>query len=297
MLKKIRILLAVIMLGSLLSLFVNLGSNFSRYFFWAVKLQFIPALLSLSWPFLLLWLAITFISGRLYCSVICPLGIMQDVFSYFGTKYRRQPKFIYRSPLTKLRYTILFIYIIALVFGLGVIVSFFAPYATFGRLVVNFVNPTAVWITNLVASGLTEIGYSNIYRSQYFTVDCLNFVISGLWGIIIAIVAFFFGRLYCNSICPVGTALGVISCRALYQIRIDEQKCVKCGLCAHNCKAECIDIGHGNVDNSRCVKCFNCLDTCHKGAITFNCKAAIKKSISNKDERLKPLSLEVKNNE
>ena len=271
MLKKIRVLLAVIAFGGMLGLFANFSADVSKLAF-LVKLQLIPALLSLNLLILLLWLAITILGGRLYCSIICPLGIMQDIFAHLGAKLRRQPKYIFHSPYSKCRYIFLVIYIIAFIFNIGFIVNLFSPYALFGRLAANITNPTAVWLNNIVALWLAETGQSNISQAQYFIVDWLNFSLSVVMGVMIAVIAFFYGRLYCNSICPVGTALGLISGRALCQINIDREKCIKCGLCARNCKAECIDIKNNNVDNSRCVKCFNCLDSCHKGAIGFNCR-------------------------
>ena len=286
MLKKVRVWLAVIMFGGMLWLFTNSGTNIYGLSCLA-KLQIIPALLSFNLFVLGLWLVVTLLGGRLYCSSICPLGIMQEIFSYLGAKFRSQPKFSFRSPKNKInngRYICISIYAIALVGGLSYIVSFLDPYAIFGRLAANFFNPISIWIDNKIAAQLASTSISSTTQVQYFTIDWLNFAISCLWGMIIVIMAFFSGRLYCNIICPVGTALGFISCYSLYQVKIDQQKCVKCGICARNCQAECIDIRHGDVDNSRCIKCFNCLDICHKGAISFSSKPIIFQMSSENDQ-------------
>ncbi len=281
MLKKVRVWLAVIVLGCMLGLFANFGAEIGKLSFLA-KLQLIPTLLSFNLLLrfnlfvLFFWLILTCLFGRLYCSIICPLGIMQDVFSHWGAKLRGQPKFTFRYPYSKCRYVFLLLYVIAFIFNLGFIVNLLSPYASFGRLATNLANPTAVWLNNMIAPWLATTGSFSISQAQYFVVDWLNFTISVLWGTIIAATAFFFGRLYCNSICPIGTALGLISSQALYRIKIDRDKCIKCGLCARNCKAECIDVKSGSVDNSRCVKCFNCLETCHKEAIGFTCRCRIK---------------------
>lgn len=286
MLKKIRIWLAVIMFGGMLWLFTNSGTNVYGLSFLA-KLQIIPALLSFNLFVLGLWLMATLLGGRLYCSFICPLGIMQEIFSYLGAKFRRQPKFVFRSPRNKVnnaRYICVSIYAIALVGGLSYIVSFLDPYAIFGRLAANLFNPISIWIDNKIAVQLAETSISSTNQVQYFTIDWLNFAISGLWGLIVITMSFFSGRLYCNSICPVGATLGFISCHSLYQVEIDRQKCIKCGLCARNCQAECIDISHGDIDNSRCIKCFNCLDICHKVAISFSRKPIIFQISSENDQ-------------
>lgn len=286
MLKKIRIWLAVIMFGGMLWLFTNSGTNVYSLSFLA-KLQIIPALLSFNLFVLGLWLMATLLGGRLYCSFICPLGIMQEIFSYLGAKFRRQPKFVFRSPRNKVnnaRYICVSIYAIALVGGLSYIVSFLDPYAIFSRLAANFFNPISIWIDNKIAAQLADTSISSTNQVQYFTIDWLNFAISGLWGLIVITMSFFSGRLYCNSICPVGATLGFISCHSLYQVEIDRQKCIKCGLCARNCQAECIDISYGDIDNSRCIKCFNCLDICHKGAISFSRKPIIFQISSENDQ-------------
>ena len=85
----------------------------------------------------------------------------------------------------------------------------------------------------------------------------------------LTVLAAWRGRLFCNTVCPVGAVLGLLSAKAPFKIRLDAAKCVKCGLCAKACKAECIDVANGTVDQSRCVRCFNCLGACKKGAMSW----------------------------
>ncbi|MEA2061909.1 MAG: 4Fe-4S binding protein [Thermodesulfobacteriota bacterium] len=70
------------------------------------------------------------------------------------------------------------------------------------------------------------------------------------------------GRLFCNTVCPVGTLLGLVSKLSLFRICIDREACRACGKCLHVCKAGCIDVKTKQVDISRCVYCFNCLSAC-----------------------------------
>ena len=49
------------------------------------------------------------------------------------------------------------------------------------------------------------------------------------------------GRLYCNTVCPVGAFLGLISKASVFKIRINEESCTSCGLCSSVCKAGCIE--------------------------------------------------------
>ena len=77
------------------------------------------------------------------------------------------------------------------------------------------------------------------------------------------------GRLYCNTICPVGSLLGLISKFSVYKIKIDDITCVECGVCATVCKSNCIDTENKKIDFTRCVSCFNCFQKCPTEAILY----------------------------
>ena len=75
------------------------------------------------------------------------------------------------------------------------------------------------------------------------------------------------GRLYCNTLCPVGTVLGWVASRAAFRIGIDKAACTKCANCIRACKAQCIDLKAGTVDFSRCVGCQDCVSVCDERGI------------------------------
>ena len=79
----------------------------------------------------------------------------------------------------------------------------------------------------------------------------------------------FRGRLFCNTICPVGTLLSLFSRYSLFRISFDSSACTHCGNCEHTCKAEAIDSKAMTVDTSRCVDCFNCTSSCPKGGLKY----------------------------
>lgn len=83
------------------------------------------------------------------------------------------------------------------------------------------------------------------------------------------------GRLFCNTICPVGSLLSLFSRKSLFHIAINQETCVSCGLCEHTCKAEAIDSKKKTVDSSRCIDCFNCLSVCAKGSISFTSRRSV----------------------
>jgi polyferredoxin len=88
MLKKIRIVLAVIFGLLITMLFLDISGVLHRYFAFAAKLQFVPALLALNAVVLIVLVLLTLIFGRVYCSVICPTGIYQDVVAFFARRLK-----------------------------------------------------------------------------------------------------------------------------------------------------------------------------------------------------------------
>ena len=82
-------------------------------------------------------------------------------------------------------------------------------------------------------------------------------------------LSYSYGRLYCNSICPVGTLLGLLSKVSFFKIGIIESNCIACGECETVCKSNCIESESKYIDFSRCVGCFNCFDVCPSIGISY----------------------------
>jgi len=115
-LKKIRVVVALVFLALSTVLFVDFDRIGATP--WATLVlypQFLPSLLqftqTLAWTStgFLLVLVLTALFGRVYCSTICPLGTLQDIFIRIADKLRkpRKVKFRYQKPHEALRYGIL----------------------------------------------------------------------------------------------------------------------------------------------------------------------------------------------
>lgn len=105
--------------------------------------------------------------------------------------------------------------------------------------------------------------------------------------LLLILLVWFKGRLFCSNICPVGAVLGLISKYAVNKIYIENDKCVSCGLCAAKCPTGSIDFKNKTVNNETCIKCFNCLGGCRKSGIHYGIKPA--KNISFSPVRRKML--------
>lgn len=277
MLRKIRVFLAVMSIIVITLLFLDFTGLTQQWWGWIVKIQFVPAFLSLNVVAIILLLLLTLLMGRVYCSIICPLGVLQDIVSHVrgwvGGKKRGKNRFKYSTPKLWLRIVILSLFIVLIILGLcniigTTIASFIDPYSVYGRIASSLFAPVYDAGNNLIAEAVADT------ECYWFTkVDTYNsiplIVISSVSLFVIGVISWVGGRTYCNTICPVGTILGLVSRYSLFKPVIDTSKCNGCTKCARNCKASCIDAKNHSIDYSRCVVCMNCIDNCSTGAIKF----------------------------
>ena len=247
------------MLLGITALLLDTTGMLRHWLGWMPKIQLLPAVLALNVVVVLAILAVTALIGRFYCAVVCPMGIFQDVVIWFHKIiFGKKRPYRYHKPLNWLRYTVLVLFVLAMVVGLNSIAVLIAPYSAYARMV-----------TGLHATGV----------AQWVAIITL---------VVIGLMSFTMGRLWCNTFCPVGTLLGLISRHSLFGIKIDADKCVGCHKCEHRCKSMCIDIDGGKtVDSSRCVNCFSCISECKQGAVTFGPKGRVAKSKGVDDSRRK----------
>ena len=269
MLKKIRVILAALMFVAVTLLFLDFTGTIHLWLGWVAKIQFLPAVLALNLGVVIFFILVSLVCGRIYCSVICPLGVFQDGVANLSKKGKKG-KYSYSKEIKWLRYGVWALFVIALIAGVNSFVALLAPYSSWGRIVQNFLAPVWQWCNNLFASIAEKHESYAFYSKEVWLKSLPTFIIAGVTLVAIVILAWRNGRTYCNTICPVGTTLSFFSRFAMFRPVIDASKCKNCHLCEHKCKAACIDIDGGKkIDYSRCVSCFNCLDNCKFGALDF----------------------------
>lgn len=266
--------LAIICFALVTLLFLDFTGTLHAWFGWLAKIQFLPAVLALNAGVVLFLVALTLVFGRVYCSVICPLGVFQDVVAWFGKKRKRLP-YSYSPALSWLRYGVLGIFIIALVAGIGSVVALLAPYSSYGRIVNNLFAPLWQWGNNVLASLAERADSYAFHEVDVWLKSLPTLIVAAVTFVALVILAWRNGRTYCNTVCPVGTILGFLSRYSLYRVTIDTRKCNGCSLCSRQCKAACIDHKEHRVDYSRCVACMDCIGTCKQGAISYKRKTAV----------------------
>ena len=270
MLRKIRLTLAVLFFAIITLLFLDFTGTIHAWFGWMARIQFLPAVLALNVGVIVLLAALTLVFGRVYCSVICPLGVMQDIISWIsGRRRKKKFRFSWSPAKSWLRYGVLALFILALAAGVGSVVALLAPYSSYGRIASNLFAPVYRWGNNLLAYFAERVDSYAFYETSVWLKSLPTFIIAALTFVIIAILAWRNGRTYCNTICPVGTVLGFLSRFSLLRITVDPDKCTSCGLCSRQCKASCLNGKEHTVDYSRCVSCMDCIGVCRHGAISY----------------------------
>ncbi len=245
-------------------------------------LQFVPSALKfLNHPAagaagFIVVLMITLMFGRVYCSAICPLGIFQDLITRLFSnrakvrgKRRRPGRYKYSAPRSILRYAVLIATLLLFFSGSGLLLNLLDPFSGFGRIFSNLFRPLVITLNNLGTPLAEALGIHAFYRVQWqvYTPVALGVALVTLGTV--GWMSARHGRLYCNTLCPVGTLLGLVSKFSLVKIGIDAGSCRSCGRCEQVCKAGCIDVKTKSVDAGRCVSCFNCLSVCPDQAMVF----------------------------
>ena len=267
MLRKIRTILAGVFFVLITLLFLDITGTLHHWLSWLAQIQFLPAVMALNVVVVVALLLLTLIFGRIYCSVICPLGVFQDILARFR---RKKNKYSYSKEVRWLRYPMLVVFIIAAVAGIGSLFQLLAPYSAYGRIATMIFQP--VW--KLGNNVLAEIA-ARADSYAFYTVDTWMrslpvFIIAAVTLVVLFVLAWRGGRTYCNTICPVGTILSFFARFSWLKIHFDEDKCKNCSMCSKSCKAACIDYKNHKVDYSRCVVCGNCIDSCKFGALKYS---------------------------
>jgi ferredoxin len=291
LLKWLRVMVAVAVFAALIAAFVDFRGQVPSWVGHRLaEIQFVPSLVALlagaSLSLACIIIAIvTLVVGRIYCSAICPLGILQDMIIRLTQWWERKSKpapFVH--PCTWSRQMFLWAAVIAAVVGWGgSALSLLDPYSNFGRIASDIFRPLITLANNSVV-GLTEaIGWHGLFRAVPIWAGAGALAVPVFMLVLIVALAAWRGRLYCNTVCPVGTVLGWLSQRAAFRLQIDQSACRKCAACLRACKAQCIDLRAGAIDFSRCVACYNCMGVCDQHGINYRFAWTRKTSIPTPD--------------
>lgn len=278
MLRKVRIFLATVLFIGATLLFLDFTGVLHLWLGWIAKIQFLPALLAADMTMVLFLLIMTLIFGRIYCSVICPLGVFQDCASGINNRLKKKNRFRFNWSPAKdlLRKAVLVAFVVLILLESTYIAALIAPYSAFGRMVTNLLGPIWMLGNNILAFFAERVDSYAFYEKDVWLKSLPALITAVVTFAVLSFLSWKNGRVYCNTICPVGTILGIVSKYSLLKVQIDTDKCADCGLCGKACKASCINTKEHTIDYSRCVACMDCIDNCNEGAISYKLSFGMK---------------------
>src|ERR1035437_6634628 len=275
-LRKIRIGVSLLFFILFTVIYLDLsGLSVQKLSNYVTYLQFIPSILkflsiiSISATGFIIVIALTFLFGRIYCSSICPMGTLQDIISFISRKLNKKKYFRLKKRYKILRYSLLAGAVIALFSGSVILINLLDPFSNTGKIFTNLFRSILILANNFAAFTLGKL---NVYWLYPVEVRGFSYAAIGFSFIVLAtvgIMSFMKGRLFCNTICPVGTLLGLVSKYSLFKISIDRENCISCNLCERVCKSEFIDRKNKIIHFDRCISCYNCFEVCPKGGIGY----------------------------
>ena len=186
--RAVKIIFAAAMLAALAASFCGV-----RECAVAARLQIVPAVLGCGALAMVLFAVMAALWGRLYCEVVCPLGIVQDLLRWIARKKVR--RVCSRLPETKRQVIVKWtVFVLFMAVGLaGLSFMWLDPYGIFGR-------------------GVALTG--------------------GVFFVVLALALVGRGRFWCNWICPVGTLLQAVSRFSVFKDRFDKcDHCEECRKC------------------------------------------------------------------
>ena len=209
----------------------------------------------------------TLLVGRVYCSTLCPLGLLQDLIARLTRRFNKKP-YQRLAPHSSMHALIFALAAGSALAGFILPLAIIEPFSTFGQIFAGIFQPLTARFFSVTAPLLsTGINWLGQASAKPFSVA--NSLISLLLLAGLTIAVYRAGRIYCNTICPVGAILRFASRFSLFRLTIDQEACTSCRLCEKACKAGCIDVAQKTIDFSRCVSCYNCAASCNFSAIKF----------------------------
>ena len=188
--------------------------------------------------------------GRVICGFLCPFGWFQELLHKIPTKKLSTKKL---KPLTYLKYVVLLVMVVLLPVlvtnQLGMGDPFFCKYLC----------PQGV-LEGAIPLSLANAGI----RAALGSLFTWKFIV--LLTVIVLSIVFY--RPFCKWLCPLGAFYALLNKVSLFQMQVDQSKCVSCGKCAKVCKMD-VDVTK-SPNHTECIRCGMCIRACPTDAVSFH---------------------------
>ena len=256
-----------------------IGSTVQRFFHFDPLLALVSIvsarLVYAYFAFALITVAVTLIFGRVFCGWVCPLGAVHQFSSFVfkKTKFLKPPREDKASLAPK--YYILITVLVGAVFGLD-LAGYLDPLSFLTRSFALAVLPSLAHALSSLNGALYGLGITGLARTISQTLENWTIHTTFIQGFSIGLL--FLGaialnarkeRFWCRFLCPTGALLGLLSRWNLLKLRIDDEKCIKCGLCTQHCETQAHPYPNDKWRSGECIYCQNCASICPTAAIGF----------------------------
>jgi MauM/NapG family ferredoxin protein len=232
-----------------------------------------------SFIFALITVAATIVMGRVFCGWVCPLGAVHQFASFVfkRTRFLCPPREETASLAWK--YYILVLVLAGALVGLD-LSGYLDPLSFLTRSFALAVFPGLAYALSGLKAGFYALGLTGAGRSISQLLE--NWTLNETFIQGFAVGLLFLGalalnarkeRFWCRYLCPTGAFLGFLSRWNVLKLRIDDEKCIKCGLCTQHCQTQANPYPGDKWKSGECIYCETCAAICPTAAIGFPLKA------------------------
>ena len=188
--------------------------------------------------------------GRLVCGWMCPFGLVQELLHKipFPKKRRNLPG---HRVLVYLKYLVLVLFVIVLPLGIRDRFGLGKP-----------------WFCALLCpSGTLFAGIPLLVKNP-----AMRQTLGGLFALKLSLLLLFLllsvltYRPFCKYVCPLGAFYGCFNRVSVSRMRVDPEKCTRCGACRAACGMD-VKVWE-SPNHAECIRCGACKAACPAGAIT-----------------------------
>ena len=185
--------------------------------------------------------------GRTVCGWLCPLGWLQELLHKLPTPKLR--KSAVTRALTWLKYIVLAVFVIALPLWYGL----------------SHDMPLPAFCKYICPAGTLEgaMGLLPTHRDFFGMLGAL-FTQKYVIMLIVGLACVFCYRSFCRFLCPLGAIYGLFNRFSVVGVRVDPNRCNRCGACVRHCEMDIRSVG-----DRECIHCGKCMAHCSQGAISL----------------------------
>ncbi|MBW1808161.1 MAG: 4Fe-4S binding protein [Deltaproteobacteria bacterium] len=220
----------------------------------------------------IVFVVLAVIMGRIFCSHICPMGVMLDFSDrYIGRRQRAKGNRLEYKRARKVKYIFLLVILAAALVGFNLL-GFGDPIVLFTRFSATLFYPAVMVLQDVGLLVLRPLGaWAGWIDVAYLELIMMSFdgaiITLGLL-IVLLVLARLQPRFWCRHLCPLGGLLGWIGKWAPYRRRVNDD-CNSCNTCVRECPTGAIHDKGLKLDRSECIVCNNCVKVCPENAVSF----------------------------